>query len=96
MTGQHPGWQAAQAAQDAHTAAAAAIQRIARAAGATGHPGQVAAGLQAARRLQLATGSQLLQHLRAARRDGISWHEIGALLSLGPHAAADGLTLAAA
>jgi hypothetical protein len=38
----------------------------------------------------------VVQHLRAARRESIGWHEIGALLGLGPHAATEGITVAQA
>jgi hypothetical protein len=84
------------AALETHAAADAAVQRIARAAGGSGHPGEAAAGLRAARRLELAAGALVFQHIRAARRDGLGWHEIGALLGLGPHAATAGLTVATA
>jgi hypothetical protein len=96
VTEQHTRRESEQAALDAHAAADAAVQRIARAAGGTGHPSEVTAGLQAARRLQLAAAALVLQHIRAARRTGTGWHEIGALLGLGPHAAAEGLTVATA
>ena len=95
-------------ARDAELAASAAVQRLARAhyaaqtmdeplrSGPAGTRVTAAAGLQAARHLERAARSQAHAYIQAARRDGLDWHEIGALLGLGPDAAEDCVTVAEA
>jgi hypothetical protein len=83
--------QAVDIARAAKVAAASAVEQITRQAG-----GGIATGLQAARRLELATRGETLRLIQAARAGGMGWHEIGAVLSLGPDAAEDGLTVAEA
>jgi hypothetical protein len=87
--------QAADIARAAKAAAASAVEQITRQAG--GDPGaRTATGLQAARRLELAARMETHRLIQAARAGGMGWHEIGAVLGLGPDAAEDGLSVAEA
>ena len=96
-------------AQMAASAVAEAVQRIALQAGGeiTGEqprPGSAdtirrvsaAAGLRAAHRLELAARQQIRDSIRFGREDGLSWHEIGALLEVGADAADRGVLVAEA
>jgi hypothetical protein len=76
-------------------AAAAAVARIGRQLGAEvvpegADPTQLlapAAALRVARQVELAARHEVGVHIRRAREDGLSWHEIGGLLGFGPIAA---------
>jgi len=76
-------------------AAAAAVTRIGRQLGAEvvpegADPAQLlapAAALRVARQVELAAHAEVSMHIRRAREDGLSWHEIGGLLGFGPLAA---------
>ena len=76
-------------------AAAAAVARIGRQLGAEVVPEGVdpaqllapAAALRVARQVELAARHEVSVRIRRAREDGLSWHEIGGLLGLGPLAA---------
>ena len=88
--------------QDLPQAAAAAVAQIARDLGAQvlpegSDPAQLlapAAALRIARQVELAARAQVGVHIRRSREDGLSWHEIGALLDFGPLAAASGTSVA--
>ena len=88
--------------QDLPEAAAAAVARIARDLGAQvvpegSDPAQLlasAAALRIARQVELAARTEVGRQIRRAREDGLSWHEIGALLDLGPLAAEGGTSVA--
>lgn len=101
--------EAAVIARAADAAIEDAVQRIARQAGAgvteeAEWPGSAimdrradaAAGLRIAHGLELAARRRLLGYIRVARQGCMSWHEIGALLAIGPDAAERGLTVAEA
>jgi hypothetical protein len=83
------------ASQDLAEAAAAAVARIARELGEQAvpegaNPAQVlapGAALRVARQVELAAWAEVGRHIRRAREDGLSWHEIGGLLGFGPLAA---------
>jgi hypothetical protein len=85
----------AMAGQDLAGAAAAALERIARELGAQvvppgADPTQLlapAAALRVARQVELAARAEVDRQIRRAREDGLSWHEIGALLDFAPLAA---------
>jgi hypothetical protein len=47
-----------------------------------------------ARQVELAAHPEVSAHIRQAREDGLSWHEIGALLGFGPLAADSGTSVA--
>jgi hypothetical protein len=96
-------------AREAEQEAFAAVQRIALQAGAqiveeplAYSPSTIlrrvdaVTGLRAARRLELAARRQLLNYIKHARQGGICWHEIGAMLDLGPGAVERGISLAEA
>jgi hypothetical protein len=76
-------------------AAAAAVARIGRQLGAEvvpegADPAQLlapAAALRVARQVELAARRKVGVHIRRAREDRLSWHEIGGLLDFGPLAA---------
>jgi hypothetical protein len=77
-------------------AVAAAVAQMARRLGAEvlpdgSDPAQLlgpAAALRVARQIELAAHAEVGVHIRRAREDGLSWHEIGGLLQFGPLAAA--------
>ena len=77
--------------QDLAEAAAAAVVAIAREHAAEvlpagSDPGQLlapAAALRVARQVELAARHEVSVHVRRARKDGLSWHEIGGLLDFG-------------
>ena len=83
-------------------AAAVAVARIGRQLGAEvvpegADPAQLlapAAALRVARQVELAARHEVGVHIRRAREDGLSWHEIGGLLSFGPLAAETGASVA--
>jgi hypothetical protein len=99
--------QAGALARAAEEAAADAVHRIAVQAGGEiigeqPWPGSAdtirrvsaAAGLRAAHRLELAARRQIRDYIGAARQDGRSWHEIGAVLEAGADAADRGVLVA--
>jgi hypothetical protein len=81
--------------QDLPEAAAAAVARIGRDFGAEvvppgADPAQLlapAAALRVARQVELAARAEVGSQIRRAREDGMSWHEVGALLDFAPLAA---------
>jgi hypothetical protein len=88
--------------QDLDGAAAAAVEQMARELGAQvvpegTDPGQLlapAAALRVARQVELAARAEVGRQIRRAREDGLSWHEIGALLDFGPLVADSGTSVA--
>jgi hypothetical protein len=76
-------------------AAAEAVARIGRQLGAEvvpegADPAQLlapAAALRVSRQVELAARREVGVHIRRAREDGLSWHEIGGLVGFGPLAA---------
>ena len=83
-------------------AAAAAVARIGRQLGAEAvpegaDPAQLlapAAALRVSRQVELAARNEVRVHIRRAREDGQSWHQIGGLLGFGPLAADTGVSVA--
>jgi hypothetical protein len=84
---------------DLAASAVAAVARLVNEFGAqavpegTG-PAQVlapAAALRVARQVELAARAEVGVHVRRAREDGLSWHEIGGLLGFAPLAAVSGV-----
>jgi hypothetical protein len=83
-------------------ATAAAVARIGRQLGAEvvpqgADPAQLlapAAALRVARQVELAARAEVGVHIRRAREDGQTWHEIGGLLGFGPLAADTGASVA--
>jgi hypothetical protein len=71
------------------------VERIARELGAEvvppgADPAQLlapAAALRVARQVELAARAEVGRQIRRAREDGLSWHEVGALLDFAPLAA---------
>ena len=82
-------------------AAAAAVAQIAHQLGAEvlpdgSDPAQLlgpAAALRVARQVELAAHAEVGVHIRRAREDGLSWHEIGGLLQFGPPASASDMSV---
>jgi hypothetical protein len=83
-------------------AAAAAVERIGRQLGAEvvppgADPAQLlapAAALRVAPQVELAARNQVRVHIRQAREEGQTWHEIGGLLGFGPLTAGTGESVA--
>jgi len=82
-------------------AAAAAVAQMARQLGSEVLPDgsdsaqllAPAAALRVARQVELAAHAEVGVHIRRAREDGLSWHEIGGLLQFGPLAAASDMSV---